>query len=50
MKAERRRRNDPRREATRTALIEAAESLFAEAGFDETGIDAMIASGAAVQA
>jgi len=27
-------RNDPRREATRTALIEAAESLIAEAGVD----------------
>jgi AcrR family transcriptional regulator len=34
MPAEKRRRLDPRREATRVALIEAAESLFAEAGFD----------------
>lgn len=32
--AERRKRNDPRREATRIALIEAAESLFAEAGVE----------------
>jgi len=29
-----RKRHDPRREATRIALIEAAESLFAEAGVD----------------
>lgn len=32
MVAERRKRHDPRRDATRVALIEAAESLFAEAG------------------
>lgn len=30
----RRTRNDPRREATRTALIEAAESLFAQSGVE----------------
>jgi len=30
----RRTRNDPRREATRVAIIEAAESLFAESGID----------------
>lgn len=34
MKAQRRTRRDPRRGATRTALIEAAESLFAEAGVE----------------
>lgn len=34
MAVEKRKRHDPRREATRTALIEAAESLFAEAGLE----------------
>jgi AcrR family transcriptional regulator len=34
MTAQPRKRNDPRREMTRIALIEAAESLFAEAGVD----------------
>ncbi len=34
MAAARRKRNDPRREATRMALIEAAESLFAEYGVE----------------
>ena len=33
-KPKRRTRNDPRKEATRTAIIEAAESLFAEFGID----------------
>lgn len=34
MTAQSRKRHDPRREATRIALIEAAESLFAEAGVE----------------
>ncbi|WP_052223544.1 TetR/AcrR family transcriptional regulator [Novosphingobium malaysiense] len=34
MSSKQRSRRDPRREATRSALIEAAESLFAEAGVD----------------
>jgi AcrR family transcriptional regulator len=34
MAGEKRKRQDPRREATRAALIEAAESLFAEGGFE----------------
>ena len=34
MAVAKRTRNDPRREATRTALIEAAESLFAEGGVE----------------
>ncbi|MCB2061468.1 MAG: TetR family transcriptional regulator [Novosphingobium sp.] len=38
MAAENRKRHDPRREATRTALIEAAESLFAEAGVEGTSL------------
>lgn len=38
MQAGKRRRNDPRREATRTALIEAAESLFAEAGVEGASV------------
>lgn len=37
----RRTRNDPRREATRTALIEAAESLFAESSFDSVSVRAI---------
>lgn len=33
-----RKRHDPRREATRTALIEAAESLFAESGVEGASV------------